>query len=104
MVTVTCCELAPVIGDLPGNVTRAREAIAGAVASGADVVVLPELMTSGYVFESMDEARACAVAAHDPLFDVWREAAGAAVVVAGFAERGDGEVVHNSAILLQAGG
>ncbi|MGN6609816.1 MAG: nitrilase-related carbon-nitrogen hydrolase [Jatrophihabitans sp.] len=104
MVTVSCCELAPQVGDLAGNVRLATLAIEAAVRDGADVVVLPELATSGYVFESPDEARGLAVGRDDALFERWRAAAGSAVVVAGFAELGDDGEVYNSAVLLHPGG
>ena len=51
MTRVACHQLAPVLGDLAGNRARALAAIDAAAAAGADVVVLPELVTSGYVFE-----------------------------------------------------
>lgn len=98
-----CCELAPVLGDLAGNVERAAAAISTAVAAGADVVVLPELATSGYPFTSTDQARALAVPADHPLFTRWEQAAAGRVVVAGFAELDDG-VVRNSAVLLDGSG
>ena len=44
-------QLAPVLGDLEGNRARAAAAIEAAAAAARDVVVLPELVTSGYVFE-----------------------------------------------------
>ena len=43
-------------------------AVADAVDVGVDIVVLPELVTSGYVFESTDEARACAITPDHPVF------------------------------------
>ena len=71
------------------NAELASEAIAGAVAAGAQIVVLPELVNSGYVFASLEEARAAAVPADGELLAGWaREAArGDAVVVGGFCER-----------------
>ncbi len=51
MTRIACHQLAPVLGDLEGNRARAAAAIEAAAAAGADVVVLPELVTSGYVFE-----------------------------------------------------
>lgn len=41
-------QLAIESGDVSGNVTRAREAIAEAAASGADLVALPEIFNVGY--------------------------------------------------------
>ncbi len=101
---ITCVQLAPVVGDLEGNVSRATDAIAAAVRAGADVVVLPELATSGYVFESVEEVRALAITPDHPAFGSWARAAGGAVVVAGFAEAGPGGALLNSAVVLDASG
>lgn len=108
MTRIACVQLAPVVGDLVGNVQRAGAAIAAAVAGGADVVVLPELTTSGYVFESVDEVRAVAIAPDSEVFAGWAAAAGGAVVVAGFAEAGspgdEASALFNSAVVLDATG
>ena len=47
---VACVQLAPALGEVVANIDMAASAIADAVAVGADVVVLPELVTSGYMF------------------------------------------------------
>src|SRR5262245_50558494 len=60
---VACCQLAPVLGDPAANRELAVGAVAGVVERSARVVVLPELVSSGYVFESRAEARASAEAA-----------------------------------------
>ncbi len=104
MTRITCVQLAPVVGDLDGNLSRAADAIADAVRSGADVVVLPELTTSGYVFDSVEEARALAITPDHPGLASWSAAAGSAVVVAGFAEADRGDVLHNSAVVLDGTG
>ena len=59
-VRIACCQMSPEVERPESNPERAREAIAAAVADGAQIVVLPELVNSGYVFESADEARAVA--------------------------------------------
>jgi predicted amidohydrolase len=105
-VRVACHQLAPVIGDLDGNRRRALAAIDAAAAAGARIVVLPELVTSGYVFRDADEARAFAEPADGPTLAGWAERATAhgLVVAGGFAEdAGDGRL-YNSAALLDAGG
>lgn len=99
-VRVSCCELAPVVGDLAGNLDRASTAVRAAARAGADVIVLPELATSGYCFESPDEARRLALGADDGIFAEWAELAAGSVVVAGFAERGEDGNLFNSAVLL----
>jgi predicted amidohydrolase len=77
-----------------------------AVSAGARVVVLPELVTSGYVFESAEEARACAEPAGGPALRGWSEEAAArdAVVVGGFCELGEEGLLYNSAAVVDASG
>lgn len=104
MTRIWCAQLGPVVGDLAHNVDMSTEAITAAVTGGADLVVLPELVTSGYVFFSAAEARSVAVAVGDPLFDRWRGAAGSAVVVGGFCELAPDGRLFNSAAVVDSGG
>lgn len=101
MTRIACLQLAPVIGDLEANLEMATAAIADAVAGGAKIVVLPELVTSGYVFADADEARASALTADDTAFDRWRNVSGEAVVVAGFCEAGADGALYNSATIIE---
>jgi predicted amidohydrolase len=103
---LACCQLAPAVADPDGNVALATRAIAGAIDAGADVVVLPELVTSGYVFRSHEEVEAAALDRDADVFAAWsREAArGDAVVIAGFAERAEDGAVYNSAVALDGDG
>jgi 5-aminopentanamidase len=84
--------VAPVVGDAEGNAARVAAAIDGA---DADVVVLPELALSGYVFETAAE-----VAAGEP--PAWWARPGK-VVVGGFAEAA-GDAVFNSAAIVDSSG
>lgn len=109
MTRIVCQQLAPVIGDLDANRALSTTAIAEAVAAGADIVVLPELITSGYMFESTAEAAAVAITAAHALFEDWRRAAakpagGSAVVVGGFCEAGDDGLTYNSAAVVDGDG
>jgi len=104
MTRVLCCQLAPRVGDFAANAKSSLTAIRESVDAGADVVVLPELVTSGYVFTSEQEVEAVAVSADDSLFTQWSEAAGNAVVVGGFAERGADGLHYNSAALVDRSG
>jgi predicted amidohydrolase len=102
---VACQQLAPVVGDLEGNRRLTREAVRSAVTAGAQLVVLPELSTSGYVFESPEEARSCAEAAVGASLAAWSEEIGAGgVVVGGFCELGDDGLLYNSAAVVDADG
>jgi predicted amidohydrolase len=105
-VRVACAQVAPTVGDLVGNRRLAREAVREAVSAGARVVVLPELVTSGYVFESVEEARSCAEPAEGPALRGWSEeaAAGDAIVVGGFCELGADGALFNSAAVVAASG
>ncbi len=105
-VRVACCQLAPDVDRPDRNVELALGAIAGAVAAGAQIVVLPELVNSGYVFGSLEEARATAVPADGELLAGWaREAArGDAVVVGGFCELAPDGRLHNSSALVDGDG
>jgi predicted amidohydrolase len=103
---VVCQQLAPVLGDLEHNREMARQAIRDAAGAGADVVVLPELVSSGYMFDSREEASAVAVGAGDELVSEWAAEAHRAdiVLVAGFCERGGDGRLHNSAAVLDRSG
>jgi 5-aminopentanamidase len=103
---VACQQLAPVLGDLEANRELALTAIRAAVDEGADVVVLPELITSGYMFEAPEEAAAVAIGADHELLAEWAaEAARADILIAGgFCELGEHGRIYNSAAVLDAGG
>jgi predicted amidohydrolase len=105
-VRVACQQIAPTVGDPAGNSRLTREAVAEAIAVGARLVLLPELSTSGYVFESADEARACAEPADGPALNGWAEEAarGDAVVVGGFCELGEDGKLYNSAAVVDGNG
>jgi 5-aminopentanamidase len=105
-VRIACCQFAPDVGDPGGNVRRAREAIASAVAAGARIVILPELVNSGYIFRSAEEARVAAVPADGDLFSGWaQEAASAeALVIGGFCELAPGGRLFNSLALVDGTG
>ena len=106
MTRVAVQQLAPRLLDLAANRAVTRDAIAEAVGTGADVVVLPELISSGYMFESPEEAASVAIGLDHPIIADWVAAAAAAdiVLAAGFAERGDDGRTYNSAVLIDAAG
>ena len=101
---VACCQLAPALGDPAANRELAAEAVTHAAAQGARVVVLPELVSSGYVFESRAEASACAEAPDGETVTLWTRlsAEHELVIVGGFCERAAGQV-YNSAALVDHG-
>ncbi|WP_341956186.1 nitrilase-related carbon-nitrogen hydrolase [Microbacterium sp. LWH13-1.2] len=89
-----------VIGDLEGNLDRIRSAISAAARREAQLIVLPELATSGYVFTDQDEARGAAMSADDPRWSTLQQVIpDDAVVVVGYAES-DGDLLFNTAAVL----
>ena len=105
-VRVACCQLATDVEQPSRGAARAREAIAAAVAQGAQIVVLPELANSGYVFRTVEEAHAAAAPADGELLRGWatEAARGDAVVIGGFCELGADRMLYNSAALVDRDG
>jgi predicted amidohydrolase len=106
MVRVACHQLAPAVGELESNRALGLAAIEAAAAAGAQVVVLPELVSSGYMFRDAEELRALAEPANGPTLEGWAQSAAAhgLVIVGGFAELGDDDRLYNSAALLDSTG
>jgi 5-aminopentanamidase len=102
---VACCQLAPQFGNPAANRDLAAAAVAAAAGHGAAIIVLPELMSSGYVFESKSEACALAEPPDGPTVSGWVRLAADhdVVIVGGFCEAA-GSQVFNSAALVDAGG
>jgi predicted amidohydrolase len=93
------------MADLDSNHRMIIDAIAEATSAGAQILILPELATSGYVFDSIEEVDACAITPDDPRVSEWAAAIhGDAVVVCGYAERGPDGTFFNSALVFDAGG
>jgi N-carbamoylputrescine amidase len=104
--TIACVQTEPIFGDVDANLSALSAAVATAAGNGAQLVVAPELCTTGYVFESRDEAFELADAVGDAgpadaLADLARELG--VHLVAGFAER-DGARLYNSALIAGPGG
>lgn len=105
MTRIVCRQLAPQIGDLAANHAMSVQAVREAVQAGAEIVILPELVTSGYAFESEDEARAVAIESDHDLFADWAAAAGEqTVVIGGFCELGSDGKLYNSAAVVDRSG
>jgi predicted amidohydrolase len=109
--TVAVCQVAPRLGEVEANLDLLRAEVREAAAAGAELVVLPELATTGYVLTDRAHARALAepvsgAAAGRSVRALQEVAATCGVaVVCGIAELGDdGETVHNSAVLVDGAG
>ncbi|MET4781049.1 nitrilase-related carbon-nitrogen hydrolase [Glaciihabitans sp. UYNi722] len=88
------------LGEVASNVERIRAALESAVADDAELIVLPELATSGYVFTERGEAAKASIARDDP---AWADLASALVpgvtAVVGYAERA-GQHLYNTAAVF----
>jgi predicted amidohydrolase len=107
-VRVAVVQLDPQVGveRLKANAEHAVEAAGRAVAQGADVVVLPELVTTGYSFENRAEAYAHAEPVPDgDTVRMWEAFAAEhdVHVVAGLVEQ-DGVRLFDTAVLVGPGG
>ncbi|MEZ0492701.1 nitrilase-related carbon-nitrogen hydrolase [Kineococcus sp. TBRC 1896] len=105
-VGVAVAQVALAVGDTDGNLARAVAAVQEAARRGARVVVLPELLRSGYVFASAREARGLAEPADGPTAAALTEVARRhdLVVAVGVAERVADGSLRNSALLLDRSG
>jgi len=52
-IRLALAQLNPVVGDLIGNSAMCLQAVTNAAAQGADVVVLPEMIITGYPVEDL---------------------------------------------------
>jgi 5-aminopentanamidase len=105
-VRVAACQLSLAVGQTGTNRAAARDAIVSAAGRGAQVVVLPELAPSGYVFASAAEARELAEAVDGLTVSGWGKLAAEydLTIVGGFCELGDRGQVLNSAVVVDGTG
>jgi 5-aminopentanamidase len=105
-VRVAACQLRLRIGETGRNRAAAREAVDIAAGQGARVIVLPELVPSGYVFASAAEARSLAEPADGPTVSEWQRLAARhdLVIVGGFCELAESGELRNSAAIVDGDG
>ncbi|MGN7979433.1 nitrilase-related carbon-nitrogen hydrolase [Microbacterium sp. 22195] len=103
MPTVAAVSPAIVFGEIERNLESIVTAAVEAAHRGAELIVMPELATSGYVFDSASEARALALRSDDDLLrELERRLPAEAVTVLGYAER-DGDALYNTAAVIGGG-
>lgn len=99
---VACIQMEPVFGEVDRNVRHSVGLMEQAAQKGANLVVLPELCNTGYVFQTRAEARELAESLEDGrTVKAWQAAARELDLhlVAGITER-DGERLYNSAVVI----
>lgn len=106
LLRVVCQQLAPRIVDAEYNRALSAVAIRDAAALGAQVVVLPELMQSGYVFNDREEAYSVSEDLDGLTLNLWKTLAAELniIIVAGFCERLAERRVANSCALIEPEG
>ena len=102
---VAVCQYAIDIDDPAGTLERLHASVAEAAESNPDVIVFPELCTSGYVFRDIADAQSRAEPVDGPTVQLFRELSlrHQAIVVGGFCERSDGGRPFNSAAVVENG-
>ena len=103
---VVCHQLAPRIGDADYNRALTDSAIRSAANLNAQVIVLPELIQSGYAFVDRNEAYGVSETLDGPTLSLWKSLARelGIIIVAGFCERLNAGQVANSAALVEPTG
>lgn len=102
VVKVACIQMQPAVGDKSSNVRKSVERIEEAAANGAQLIVLPELCNSGYVFETRAEAFELSEdVPGGSTIKTWAELAAEHQlhIVAGFNER-EGQALYNASVVI----
>ena len=98
---INVVQFSPVIGEIEKNIEKHLEYIDKAIASGASLIVFPELSLTGYTL--MDRASEIAVSPDDSIFqELFIKSAFLSIAV-GFVEMSDDYCVYNSSMFIENG-
>lgn len=103
---IALAQLNSIVGDVRGNTSRVREAIAAAGARGADLVVFPEMVVTGYPPGDLLERPTLAEQSEKAVQDLAATTASGPAALVGYAGRNPAErskPFHNVAALLAQG-
>jgi NAD+ synthase len=100
---IAVAQLNPIVGDIAGNLAKAREARADAAGQGADLILFTELFLAGYPPEDLVLKPAFLAACEKAAFDFAADTAdgGPGVIVGTPLRRRSG--THNSIVVADAG-
>lgn len=103
---VACLQMRPNVGEKSVNLANSEQLIREAASAGAQLIVLPELANSGYMFKTRDEAFELSEAVPGgETSELWESLANLlnVTIVAGICER-DGSALYNSAVTIGPNG
>ncbi|QAV70585.1 carbon-nitrogen hydrolase [Salinibacterium sp. UTAS2018] len=105
-VIVASCQVSLAVGDVEANRQSLRSALLRALDAGAQIIVLPELANTGYMFADLAELRSVAEPVDGPTVSEWVALAAehGLIIIGGFAEAADSGAVYNSAVLIDSTG
>ena len=105
MPLIASCQLALNVANPDQCAQAATNAIHDAANAGAEIIVLPELSNSGYIFESMEEVEKSATTLDGDLIATWKAISreSGAVIVAGV-NLFEGGKYWNASVLIDATG
>lgn len=106
VVKVACVQMQPKVGHKDVNIKKSLSMIAEAARNGANLIVLPELANSGYVFNSREEAfELSEEIPNGKTTKAWTESAkkNNVYIVAGINER-DKDLLYNSSVIVGPNG
>jgi predicted amidohydrolase len=102
---IAACQLPLSVETPDENLRRAASAIREAVSAGAELIVLPELTNSGYVFRTIDEVSERASTLDGPVVKEWSALAHElnVTIVGGLAISEGGKFFNTSVIIDESG-
>lgn len=105
MTRVAACQISLNIENPAENISRANQGISQAISQGAQIIVLPELTNSGYVFTSVSEVQERSTTLDGEIIAQWKEVAHKhdVVIVAGLALSVESRLYNASVIIDKSG-
>jgi predicted amidohydrolase len=102
---VAACQISLNIENPAENISRANQGISEAISQGAQIIVLPELTNSGYVFTSVSEVQERSTTLDGEIIAQWKEIAHKhdVVIVAGLALSVESRLYNASVIIDKSG-
>lgn len=100
---IALAQLNPKVGDLPGNLALGRQALADAVAAGADILMLSELFLTGYFPDDLLFKPRFVADAMQAARDLVAETSGKPVVLVLPTVWRDPEGLHNAVLVAENG-